>query len=167
MAFPVSPPLIDFPWNKLTYPESPVPLKGVSARVQIFDGIGKVELEHVYRNTSEQNFETSFRFPIGKKCAVTKLVVVTEDQELEAKIVGREKAAQKYEDATARGNAAYKLEYDKDDENGLLVMNIGNLLPKRELTIRLTMLVRLPIFDKSWALILSPSMTPRFPMEGA
>lgn len=40
-------------------------------------------------------------------CAVTSLVIHTKDKELVAKIVAREKAQEKYNDAIASGNVAY------------------------------------------------------------
>lgn len=69
-----------------------IPLKNTAARVQIYDGVAKIELQHDYANKSDQTLETSFEFPVSPDCAVTSLVIVTKDKEIEAKIVAREKA---------------------------------------------------------------------------
>ena len=93
--------------------------------------------------------------------ALTRLVVETEDRELEARIMPKEKAQEKYDDAIAGGKAAYKVEYDKDAQD-LVTMDIGNLLPQKKITVRLTLLQSLEVFDKSWVLSLSPTLTPTF-----
>ena len=75
--------------------------------------------------------------------------------------MGKEKSQQKYDDAIAGGKAVYKVEYDKDAQD-LLTMNIGNLLPQKWVTVKLTLLQSLEVFDKSWTLSLSPTLTPTF-----
>ena len=40
-------------------------------------------------------------------------------------------------------------------------MNIGNFEPKKKLTVQITLLSRLNVFDKSWMLSLTPTLTPR------
>lgn len=42
-------------------------------------------------------------------------------------------------------------------------MKIGNMVPGQEMSIRITFLVKLPVFDKSWAFVLSPTLTPSLP----
>ena len=93
--------------------------------------------------------------------ALTRLLVETEERELEGVIMAKEKAQQKYDDALAGGKAAYKVEYDKDAQD-LLTMDIGNLLPQKKITVKLTLLQSLDVFDKSWMLSLSPTLTPSF-----
>ena len=73
----------------------------------------------------------------------------------------KEKAAEKYDDSIASGNAAYKLQYDKDQQD-LLTMKIGNLMPEKKLTVNLVLIQKLQVFDKSWLLSLSPTFTPRY-----
>ena len=60
--------------------------------------------------------------------AVCSLTVITDDKEIEAKIMPTEKAKEKYDDALASGNAAYNLNYDKKSQD-LLTMQLGNLPP--------------------------------------
>ena len=93
--------------------------------------------------------------------AVAGLRVVTEERELNAKILPKEKGHEKYEDAISSGDAAYLLQYDKDHQD-LLTMNIGNLQPDRSLTLHLDIVAKLEVVDKSWALLLSPTFTPLF-----
>lgn len=45
-------------------------------------------------------------------------------------------------------------------------MKIGNMVPGQELSVRITFLVKLPVFDKSWAFVLSPTFTPTKPIGG-
>ena len=46
--------------------------------------------------------------------AVAGLTVITEEKELKAKIMAKEKGKEKYEDAVSSGDAAYLVTYDKD-----------------------------------------------------
>lgn len=41
-------------------------------------------------------------------------------------------------------------------------MNIGNLMPDKSLTVKLSLVQKLEVFDKSWLLSLSPTFTPRY-----
>ena len=75
--------------------------------------------------------------------------------------MAKEKAEQKYSDAIASGKGAYKANYDEDQQE-LLQMTIGNLQPKRSLRLQLSFLQNLEVFDKSWALSLSPTFAPSF-----
>ena len=93
--------------------------------------------------------------------AVAGLTVVTEEKELRAKIMTKEKGKEKYEDAISLGDAAYLVTYDKDQQD-LLTMNIGNLQPDKSLTVQLDIVTKLEVVDKSWGLLLSPTFTPLF-----
>ena len=138
-----------------------VPLQKVSAHVQIYGGIGKLNLVHEYMNKRDDTIECRFTFPVHKEMAVCSLTIVTDGREMEAKIVPKEKAREKYEDALGSGDSAYLLHYDSDQQD-LLTMNIGNLKSGTSVTVKLGILMKLEVVDKSWTLILSPTFTPRF-----
>ena len=138
-----------------------IPLQKVAAKVQIYGGIAKIALIHEYKNTSKDTIETKFTFAVDPEMAVAGLTVITEERELKAKILPKEKGQEKYDDAVSSGDAAYLLQYDKDQQD-LLTMNIGNLQPGRSLTVQLDIVAKLEVVDKSWGLLLSPTFTPLF-----
>lgn len=155
--------LIDYnkPEADLPPSKSAIPLKKVNAKVQIYGGVAKLDLEHEYTNTSKDVLETKFTFPVDPDMAVCSLTIVTEEKELQAKIMKKEKAEEKYDDAISSGDAAYMLQYDKDTQD-LLTMKIGALLPEKSVTVKLGVVIKLEVVDKSYALLLSPTFTPRY-----
>lgn len=90
---------------------------------------------------------------------VTKLLIQTEEKEFTAKLMPKEKAAEEYEDAMAAGDTAYKLDYDQQE---ILTMKIGNFEPDKRITVKIGILHKLDVSDKSWTLRLSPTFTPYF-----
>ena len=66
--------------------------------------------------------------------AVTGLRVITEERELIAKIMPKEKGEEKYGDALSSRDAAYLVTYDQEQQD-LLSMSIGNLPPGKSLTL--------------------------------
>lgn len=49
-----------------------------------------LELEHHYLNKSDSTLESKFTFPVDPEMAVSSLTVITEDRELEAKILEKD-----------------------------------------------------------------------------
>ena len=76
----------------------------------MFDGIASLEVSHDYQNQTDSALEASVEQALPPDCAVTELVVISEDKEIRAKIVDKEKAAERYSDALAQGHAAYKMD---------------------------------------------------------
>ena len=136
-----------------------VPLAHIGAKVKIFGGIAAIELTHTYLNKSKHLLETTFSFPVDPSMTVTKLLIQTEEKEFTAKLMPKEKAAEEYEDAMAAGDTAYKLDYDQQE---ILTMKIGNFEPDKRITVKIGILHKLDVSDKSWTLRLSPTFTPYF-----
>ena len=86
----------------------------MAAKVQIYGGIAKIALTHEYKNATKDTLETKFTFAVDPEMAVAGLTVITEEKELKAKILAKEKGKEKYEDAVSSGDAAYLVTYDKD-----------------------------------------------------
>ena len=63
-------------------------------------------MTQVYLNDKEGPIELEFQFPKEKKSLVSKMVVTIADKTIEAKILEKEKAKEKYDDAIAAGNSA-------------------------------------------------------------
>ena len=53
----------------------------------MFDGITSLEVSHDYQNQSDSALEASVEQALPPDCAVTELVVISEDKEIRAKIV--------------------------------------------------------------------------------
>ena len=80
-----------------------------------------IELEVYIDRYSDKNIFSSFEAQIGAS------------KKVKSKIIKEEKAEEKYTDSVASGNAAIYTIIDKDDKN-LIIVHIGNIPPKEELT---------------------------------
>ena len=109
-------------------------LSSAHTEVNIYNGIARTTISHRYKNISENALETQFSFPVNEDMAISRLVVVSDGVEYEAKIVDKKEADEKYNDAVAAGGSAFQLNYDSSKDN-IVVMNIGSLGPEKELEV--------------------------------
>lgn len=68
-------------------------------------------------------------FPVEKDHALGKLNIQIGDDIIEGKILNKEKAEEKYEDAVAGGNTAVMAQESEDD---MITVKVGNLLSQQE-----------------------------------
>ena len=80
-----------------------------------------IELEVYIDRYSDKNIFSSFEAQIG------------DSKKVKSKVIKEEKAEKKYTDSVASGNAAIYTSVDKDDKDKIIV-HIGNIPPKEELT---------------------------------
>ena len=80
-----------------------------------------IELEVYIDRYSDKNIFSSFEAQIG------------DSKKIKSKVIKEEKAEKKYTDSVASGNAAIYTAVDKDDKDKIIV-HIGNIPPKEELT---------------------------------
>ena len=66
---------------------------------------------------------------------LAKFEAVIDDRVIETKVMKKEKAQERYEDAIASGNAAVLAERTKKQET--MTIKLGNLLPGQEATLKL------------------------------
>lgn len=107
----------------------PVPLTDVSVRASIRDLLAEVTVEHRYRNDEAAPIEAVYSFPLPPEAVLTEVQVTLGERRLSGRVVGRQDAERRYEDAVLEGDAAVMIERP---EPGLYVMNLGNLLPQAE-----------------------------------
>ena len=92
-----------------------LPMKEISVDGSIIDSMATFKITQVYVNPSNQNpqeenkeeekpIEVCFKFPKIDDQIISGMKVTIGDKEIEAKIMEKEKAEQKYEDAIAQGN---------------------------------------------------------------
>jgi len=72
--------------------------------------------------------EVSLKFPTETDHTLSNLTIQIGDDIIEGKILKKEKAKEKYDDAIAAGNTAVMAE-EKEDEKDVVNLKVGNLLP--------------------------------------
>ena len=83
-----------------------LPLNTFSLDGKVNDTFAIYSFKQEYHNPTTYNIETSFSFPTDPSVLISKMLIKIGDNEIEAKIMEREKAEKKYEDAIAKGNTA-------------------------------------------------------------
>lgn len=108
---------------------APVPLTGVAVRATLCDLLAEVTVEHRFRNDEAAPIEAVYSFPLPPEAVLLEARVTLGERELAGRVVGRQAAERRYEEAVVDGDAAVMIERP---EPGLYVMNLGNLLPQSE-----------------------------------
>ena len=89
------------------------------------------ELIQYFTNPLENPIELTILFPIKEEINLSKFVVSMDDQIVLSKVMPKEKAEEKYNDAIASGNVGIISSYEQKENN--YSVNIGNLKPKQQI----------------------------------
>ena len=110
-----------------------VPLHGVDARGTVRGLLFELEVEQRYRNGGNTNIEAVYTFPLPSDAVLLGLDVELDGRKLTAAVVEKKSAEENYEKALDKGDSAIMLERGAD---GLLTMNLGNLMAGEKAVIR-------------------------------
>jgi Ca-activated chloride channel family protein len=112
----------------------PLPLQRVEAKGVLKGLVLVMTLKQVYRNTSDENIECVYTFPLAWGATLTAMHVTLNGKCLSGQVIGKKKAEKKYEKAIAEGDTPVMLERSGKD---LYTANLGNLLPDDEAVIEI------------------------------
>lgn len=113
-----------------------LPLKKVDIKSELHGATAVSTIELTYINPLLDNpLECTYVFPLIKTTILAKFEAIIDDKVIETKVIRKEKAQEKYEDAVASGNAAVLAERKKNQET--MTVKLGNLLPGQEATLKL------------------------------
>ena len=105
---------------------SELSLHNLTVDVSMKDSIAVINMTQVYLNDREAPIELEFQFPKEEKSLVSSMVITIGEKTIHAKIMEKEKAKEKYEDAIATGNSAAIMNQTSEE---FLSLQIGNVLP--------------------------------------
>ena len=108
-------------------------LLGVAAKGSVNGLLFELSVEQRYRNPAATNIEAVYTFPLPSSAVLLDFGVTLGDKQLTGVVVERKKAEAQYEEAIDKGDTAIMLERAGD---GLLTVNLGNLMAGEEATIR-------------------------------
>ena len=97
---------------------------------QVNEIFATTELIQYFTNLLDNAIELSISFPIKEEISLTKFVVTIGEKMVISKVMKKEKAEEKYEDAIASGNQGFISRYD--EEMTSYTVNIGNINPKQK-----------------------------------
>src|ERR1700682_3031379 len=108
-------------------------LLGVDARGRVDGLLFELAVEQRYRNATGTNIEAVYTFPVPWGAALLDLQVRLGDKLLTGVVVEKRAAEAQYEEAIDKGDTAIMLERAGD---GLYTLNLANLMPGEDATIR-------------------------------
>ena len=146
-----------------------VPIFSTDIKADIYGKFARIKLTHKYLNPYNEYLDTSFKFPKGLFQVFDKLEAIIDDKKILG-IVGEKKEARKiYKTEYVKGNTVVKTEEIETSSSkipsGIMVTNIGNIPPKKELSITFSFiqtveLSRGNIFQFVLPLVLTPRYIP-------
>ncbi len=98
--------------------------------MRVENSIAVIDISQVFLNELDVPVEATYKFPTDpdQHTIVSRVRFELGDKEVEGKIIAKEKAQEKYEDALAGGNAALMVKESEEDKD-LLEMQIGGIQP--------------------------------------
>ncbi|EGC39827.1 hypothetical protein DICPUDRAFT_147402 [Dictyostelium purpureum] len=110
-----------------------------------------------YSNNYTLPVEAQYKVALPPNSAVSDFVVIIKDKVLKGKIKEKSKAQEKYNDSIATGGKAFLAEKSSD---GLFNLMIGNVAPKEEVTVKITITSEIDTHLESYHYCLHSSMFP-------
>lgn len=116
-----------------------LPLKHQEVNISVDNAVAVMDVVQTFINDRDHPLEVSLKFPIEKEHALGGLTIQIGDDIIEGKVLKKEKAQERYEDAIASGHTAVTAEESKDDPD-MVTLKVGNLLEGQEAVIRFRLL---------------------------
>src|SRR5881227_88403 len=143
-------PMVDIPsgatrlLGSLSAKGQPLPLQRVDLRARVIDRVAEVTVEQKFGNPFPDPIEAVYVFPLAGGSAVSRFEMQIGKRVVRGRIEERAEARRRYTEALERGHRAGLLEQERDD---VFTVQVGNLTPGDDVTVRLTYSERLPFFD--------------------
>ena len=146
---------------------APLPLRGVEIAARVADRIAEVTVTQRFHNPHAEHLEAVYVFPLAGGAAVSDFELRVGERVLRGVVRERGAARADYRRALAEGRRAALLEQERDD---VFTLQVGNLPPGEEVTVRLTYAERLPFFEDGTTelrlpLVVAPRYVPGEPLE--
>ncbi|TMM56624.1 VWA domain-containing protein [Maribacter algarum] len=152
----------DSPYLLISTKDASIPLKASKTDVQISGAIAHVRVTQVYQNKGTQAIEAKYVFPLSTQAAVHKMQMTIGERIVNAKILEREEAQKVYKTALSEGKRAAKLDQDRPN---VFQMNVGNIMPKDEITIDIYYTEMLLPVNEEYQFVAPAVVGPRFTDE--
>lgn len=136
-----------------------VALVSVRASGELSGLILIMKVRQLYRNTTEDNLETVYTFPLAWGTTLLGLKVEINGRTMTGSVIGKSEAEERYEQAIEEGDTPVMLEYAGRD---LYTANIGNLMPGDEAVIEIEYGQVLSVKNGSLRVSMPCTLAPRY-----
>src|SRR5947207_6771019 len=143
-------PMVDIPsgatrlLGSLSTKGQPLPLQRVDLRARVIDRVAEVTVEQKFGNPFSDPIEAVYVFPLAGGSAVSRFEMQIGQRVVRGRIEERAQARREYAEALDQGKRAALLEQERDD---VFTVQVGNVMPGDEVSVRLTYSERLPFFE--------------------
>ncbi len=143
-----------------------LPLTGVQISARVADRVAHVTLEQKFHNPFTEALEATYIFPMSGGTAVSAFELKVGSRVIKGIVKERGEARATYQKAIKEGKRAALLEQDRDD---VFTVQVGNLPPGEEVTVRIVTSERLPFFEDGTTelrlpLVVAPRYIPGRPL---
>lgn len=121
-----------------------LPLAGVQISARVADRVAEISMEQKFRNPFAEALEAVYIFPLPGGSAVSAFELKVGERVIKGIVKERGEARATYEQAVRQGKRAALLEQERDD---VFTVQVGNLPPGEEVSVRLVTSERLPFFE--------------------
>ena len=148
-----------------------LPIFSTEIEADINDKFAKVKLIHIYYNPYDEYLDTFFKFPKGLYQVFDGIEAEIDGKKIKGLVGLRKNVAIKYVGDLSKGSTVIKTEEvappSSKIKSGLLVTNIGNIPPKKEIKIIFSFIQTLDIsLNKKLKFVLPLVLTPKYiPVE--
>ena len=141
---------------------NPIPLKSITANIEITDFIAKVTYSQLYFNQSESRLETEYFFPVSPSACFHRFAAKFLDTEIEGVIMEKTNAEALYKNEKEAGSTAAIFSKPTTAKDVLKVV-IGNIPPNSQIEIEFSYIENLRVsLNKFWNFTLFSTFTPRY-----
>ena len=126
-----------------------MPMTSMQIEGTITNSTACVYFTQTFRNDSESPIECVYKFPIDPSFVVSGLHVEMGDKRIDAEVMKKKKAKEKYDDAVAYGHTVVKLSQDNKLPD-IIELNIGAMQPSSEVKITIKILSELEVMNNGF-----------------
>ena len=142
-----------------------LPLKSIDIKSELRGANAITNVELTYINpTSDSPLECTYTFPIDKNTVIAKFEAVIDDRVVQTKVMEKETAQERFDDAVASGNTSVLAERKKKDE--VMTVKLGNLLPGQNATLKSQIISQVDIVGGHYAFSLVNAFYPDYKKHG-
>ena len=135
--------------------EMSIPLENINLNVEILNSSADIKFSQTFKNESENPIECIYKFPSDAAYTIVGLEVKIGDNIINTKIMEKEQAKQKYDDAVASGNTAVKLNFDEKLPD-VIELNVGQLQPGDTALVTVSMIAELEVIKHGFYSFIFP-----------
>jgi len=121
-----------------------LPLAGVRVSARVADRVAEISMEQKFTNPFAEALEAVYIFPLSGGSAVSAFELKVGGRVIKGLVKERGEARATYVQAIQDGKRAALLEQDRDD---VFTVQVGNLPPGEEVSVRIVTSERLPFFE--------------------